>query len=179
MSNPAVLALAAAAQQVAQPMLDLSPLIPALNLMLVALATVATAAVPVLTTYAVQWLRQHRISVSVEAQMKLGELADKVIQKGFDYAAVTGDNYITALQVPTGNPTVAKAANYVITQIPDAMKSLGFDPSTPAGQEAIVRMVTARLIPAPPAPSATLAVTVERAAEPALTDALRAAEGKP
>jgi hypothetical protein len=141
-------------------MIDFSPLIPVINGLIVAIASVLTAATPVLVWYLVVWLRNHGIAVSQKAQGLLVERANVVIANGQKYATTAADDGVSKLKVQAPNAEIAKAANYAIVQAPDLLKKLGYDVTTEEGQQAIVRMVTARSVPAIPTPPATLDVNV-------------------
>ena len=141
-------------------MIDFSPLIPVINGLIVAIAGVLTAATPVLAYYLVIWLRNHGIAVSQAAQSLLVERANAVIANGQKYATTSADDGVSQLKVAAPNATVAKAANYAIVQAPDLLKKLGYDVTTEEGQQAIVRMVIARSVPAIPAPPAALDLNV-------------------
>lgn len=121
--------------------IDVSPLVPVVNLAITTLATVCTVGIPILGWYAVQWLRAHAAQVTQQTQTAAAAQADSVIQKGIAYAAQKGVD------------AVPGAACYAIQQAPDLFKRLGFDPSTDAGKAAVTRMVTARLVPTPVAPA--------------------------
>jgi hypothetical protein len=153
-----LLMLADAAQKI-----DLSPLIPVINGLITAVAGVAAIATPMLAYYAVMWLRNHGIKVSNEAQGELIKQADNLIQKGLSFSTATADGALNNIKVASPNETVTKAASYAIAQAPALLKKLGFDPTTEEGQQAIVRMVTARLIPTPPVPDTQVGLTINAA----------------
>lgn len=159
----AIILLAAVADQTAQNRIDLSPLIPVINGLITALAGVLTIATPILAYYLIVWLRNHGIAMSAQAQAALVKQADGVIAHGVAYSQATADVGINNLKVASPSDTVTKAASYVIAQAPDLLAKLGFDPRTEAGQQAIVRMVTARLIPAPTPADTTVDVNLKAA----------------
>lgn len=157
--------VAAVGQQVAQNMIDWSPLVPVINGLITAIAGIATVAMPIIAYYFIVWLRNHGIAVSASAQGELVKRADDLIQKGLAYSKATADAGVSGLKVAAPSETVAKAANYAMAQAPDLLAKLGFDPTTAAGQQAIVRMVTARLIPSAPTPDTQIGLTVTAAPE--------------
>lgn len=154
------LALVTAAQQ---SVIDWAPFIPVLNGLITTAAGIATAAMPVIAFYFVAWIRAHGIAVSQQAQTAMTAQAEKVLQMGIQYADSTVANSVHLDKVSVASPTVAKAASYAIAQAPALLKNLGYDVTTEEGQKSIVRMVTARLVPAIPPPNATVDVNVKAA----------------
>lgn len=161
----AIITLAAVADQTAQNRIDLSPLIPVVNGLITALAGVLTVATPVLAYYLVVWLRNHGIAMSAQAQNEMVKQADNLIAKGIAYSHATADEGINNLKVASPSNVVTKAASYAIAQAPDLLAKLGFDPRTEDGQAAIVRMVTARLVPASAPADTTVDVNLKAAPE--------------
>lgn len=130
--------------------IDFSPLIPAINGLIVAIAGMLTLATPVLVGYAVIWLRNHGIATKAADQQNAVNRINATITNGLNFATTQADVGIQKLNVRVDDPMVAKAANYVIAQSPGLLKKVGLDPETTEGQEALVRLVTAKNA-APPA----------------------------
>jgi hypothetical protein len=133
--------------------IDFAPLIPAINGMIVAVAGIITASTPVIAYYVVVWLRNHGIAASQAAMSVIVDRVNATIVNGQKYATTAADDGINKLTINVSDPTVAKAANYAIMQSPDLFKKLGFDVTTEEGQQAVVRMVTARSVSALPSQS--------------------------
>lgn len=117
---------------------DYGPLVGVANLAITTLAGVATAAIPILGYYAVQWLRSHIAHNNQQTIAVAADNANNVIHKGLAYAAATN-----------APDAVQGAVDYAVKQAPDVFKTLGFDTSTSAGLNAVTRMATARLEPEP------------------------------
>lgn len=141
--------------------IDFTPLIPVVNGLIVAIAGMLTLATPVLVAYLGIWLRNHGIAAGQAAQQIVVDRVNETIKNGLKYATTAADDGITKLKVSTDNQTIAKAANYAINQSPDLLKKLGYDVTTEEGQQALVRMVTARSVPAPPAQTPELDVHID------------------
>lgn len=133
--------------------INFAPLIPVINGMIVAVAGVLSAATPVIAYYIVVWLRNHGIAASQAAMAVVVDRVNATIANGQKYATTAADDGVQKLTVAAPDPLVAKAANYAIAQSPDLFKKLGFDVTTEAGQQAVVRMVTARSVAALPSQS--------------------------
>jgi len=130
--------------------IDLSPLAGVANLAITTFTTVATAAIPIAGFYCIQWLRAHAAQTRQATQVAAAPQVDNAIQKGFSYSQQQGID------------PIAGAVDYAIKQVPQQLKTLGFDPATEDGKAAVTRMVTARLVPAP-TPPATLDLNVTTA----------------
>lgn len=103
--------------------------------------------------------------------------AEEVARTAFQNILLVGAKYgVSQLQaqekkvgdIDVGNPAIAAGANFVISHAPDMAKKLGFDVTTPEGQAAIIRSVTARiadLLPAGDALGATAPATITLPAE--------------
>lgn len=139
--------------------IDFTPLIPVINGLIVAVAGILTAATPVIVAYGVIWLRNHGIAVKAADQQNAISRINATIQNGLNFATTEADVGVQKLNVEVKDPVVAKAANYVIAQSPDLLKKVGLDPSTTEGQQALVRLVTAKSA-APPVPTLAADVTV-------------------
>lgn len=127
--------------------IDLTPLVGIANLAITTFATVATAAIPIAGYFAIQWLRAHAAQTRQQTQLAAAPPVDNAIQKGFAYSAQHGLDPISG------------TADYTVAQVPEQLKTLGFDPATDVGKAAVTRMVTARLVPTP-TPPAILGVNV-------------------
>lgn len=93
----------------------------------------------------IAWVLKRLDLTDTEQGKLLGEIADRALKMGLEYARAVGDKAVERMgPVSTGTPLVDVAANYAIAQIPDTLRRLGYDPNTPEGREAIVRMVRAR-----------------------------------
>lgn len=80
--------------------------------------------------------------------------AEEISRQAFQQLLLTGAKFgVSQLQaqekkvgdIDVGNAAVAAGANFVISHGPDLAKKLGFDISTPEGQAAIIRSITARV----------------------------------
>lgn len=129
--------------------IDLTPLIPVINGFIVALAGLLSAMVPVLVAYLGIWLRNHGIAAKQAALQIVSDRITATIQNGLKYATTAADDGVSKLNVQVDNPLVAKAANYAILQSPELLKKAGIDVTTDAGQQALVRRVTAASAPGP------------------------------
>lgn len=151
-------------QQVAQSMIDFSPLVPVINGLITAIAGVALAAIPPTAYYAVVWLRNHGIAVSAKAQGEIVNRASDLVQKGRAFVAQQADNYVeNKLKVAVPSSEVATVANFMISQAPDLVKKMGADPTTVDGQQKLVQFVISHMTPSAPVPDATLGVTLTAA----------------
>jgi hypothetical protein len=140
--------------------IDFSPLVPAINGLIQAVAGIIVIATPVLVFYAGIWLRNHGIASKQAALQTVSNRISATVQNGLKYSSTGADDGVNKLTIPVSDPKVAAAANYAILQSPDLLKQGGIDVSTTEGQQALVRRVTAAS--APPLPSAppTLDVTL-------------------
>lgn len=167
-----ILTTMAAGQQVAQSMIDFSPLIPVINGLITAIAGVALAAIPPMAYYTVVWLRNHGIAVSAKAQSEVVNRASDLVQKGRAFVTQKADDYVeNKLKVPVPSPEVGTVVNFMIAQAPDLVKKMGADPTTVEGQQKLVQFVISHMTPSAPVPDSTLGVT--------LTAATPAASSKP
>lgn len=141
--------------------IDFTPLIPVINGLIVAVAGVLTASTPVLVAYLVIWLRNHGIAASQAAQKVISDRINTTIQNGLKYATTAADDGVNKLHVNAGNAQIAAAVNYAILQSPELLKKAGIDVTTTAGQQALVRRVTAASVPAPPALTPSLDVHLD------------------
>jgi hypothetical protein len=121
--------------------IDLSPLAEVGNLAITTFVSVATVAIPMIGWYCIQWLRAHAAQMKQQTANAAASQIDNVFTKGFAYAAQQGAD------------PIAGAAEYARKQAPTLFKNLGFDPETPEGTAAVVRMATARLVPTPTPPA--------------------------
>lgn len=140
--------------------IDFTPLIPVINGLIVTVAGVLAASTPVLVGYAVIWLRNHGIAIKAQDQQAAISRINATIANGLNFATTQADVGVQKLNVEVADPVVAKAANYVIAQSPDLLKKVGLDPSTTEGQQALVRLVTAKSA-APAIPTVAADVTVK------------------
>jgi hypothetical protein len=124
--------------------IDFTPLIPVINGLIVTVASVLAASTPVLVGYAVIWLRNHGIAVKAADQQNAISRINATIANGLNFATTEADVGVAKLNVDVADPKVAKAVNYVIAQSPDLLKKVGLDPATTEGQQALVRLVTAK-----------------------------------
>jgi len=124
--------------------IDLSPLIPVINGLIVAVAGMLATATPVIIAYGVIWLRNHGIAVKASDQQNAVSRINATIANGLNFATTEADVGVQKLNVEVKDPVVAKAVNYVIAQSPDLLKKVGLDPETTEGQQALVRLVTAK-----------------------------------
>lgn len=124
--------------------IDLSPLIPVINGLIVAVAGMLATATPFIVGYGVIWLRNHGIAVKAADQQAAVSRINATITNGLNFATTQADVGVKKLNVQVADPTVAKAVNYVIAQSPDLLKKVGLDPETTEGQQALVRLVTAK-----------------------------------
>lgn len=124
--------------------IDFTPLIPVINGLIVTVAGLLAASTPVLVGYAVIWLRNHGIAVKAADQQNAISRINATITNGLNFATTQADVGVQKLNVQVNDPVVAKAANYVIAQSPDLLKKVGLDPETTEGQQALVRLVTAK-----------------------------------
>lgn len=139
--------------------IDLSPLIPVINGLIVAVAGMLATATPFIVGYGVIWLRNHGIAVKAADQQAAVSRINATITNGLNFATTQADVGVKKLNVQVADPTVAKAVNYVIAQSPDLLKKVGLDPETTEGQQALVRLVTAKSA-APVVPTLAADVTV-------------------
>ncbi len=103
--------------------------------------------------------RQSPVAGAAEAIAELGRHAEVVVLTNLlDFRCEARTRQLADHGIAP-NETVAKAANYAMAQAPDVLKKLGFDPDTKEGQEAIVRMIVARLTPTPPISDVNVTVT--------------------
>lgn len=145
--------------------IDFTPLIPVANGFIAAMATALMGLVPVAVGYMIVFLRNHGIAASQAAQKIITDRITATIQNGLKYATTAADDGINKLNVQVSSPEIAKAANYAIAQSPDLLKKVGIDVTTTAGQQALVRRITAASVPAMPSPPGTIDVSVtEKAA---------------
>lgn len=142
--------------------IDLSPLIPVINGLIVAVAGVISAATPVITYYVVVWLRNHGIVANQAAQQIISDRISATIQNGLKYATTAADDGVKGLNIRVDDPAVAKAANYAIAQSTDLLKKAGIDVTTVEGQQTLVRRITAATIPTLPGAPATVDVTITK-----------------
>lgn len=131
--------------------IDLSPLIPVVNGLIVTIASILTASTPVIAFYIVKFFRNHGIMLAEGAQKIISDRIGATIQNGLKFATSGADAGINKLNITVENPTVAAAANYAILQSPDLLKKAGIDVTTTQGQAALVRRVTAESMPTPAA----------------------------
>lgn len=125
---------------------DVSPLVPVMNGAITALASIATAAVPVITWYVIAWLRAHGLALSQQAAAAIADRVDHLGNMAVQYGQAAATKSTAHLDlVHVDNPVVAAAASYAIAQAPGLLKDAGWDVTTQAGQQAVVRLVTARL----------------------------------
>ena len=101
-------------------------------------------ATPVIIAYGVIWLRNHGIAVKASDQQNAVSRINATIANGLNFATTEADVGVQKLNVEVKDPVVAKAVNYVIAQSPDLLKKVGLDPETTEGQQALVRLVTAK-----------------------------------
>lgn len=135
--------------------IDFTPLIPFANAMIATVASLLTAATPVIVGYLVYWLRSHGIAMSQAAQKTIQDRVSVLAQNGLKYAQAEVDDHLSKLRVAAPNASIARAANYAIAQSPDLLKKAGVDVTTEAGQEALVRRIVAESQPNPPAMAKT------------------------
>lgn len=143
--------------------IDFSPLIPVINGMIVTVAGLLSAAVPVVVGYGVIWLRQHGIAVSQAAQKTISDRIGATIQNGIKYAQSGADVGLSKLKVDVKDPAIANAANYAMKQSPDLLKKAGIDITTEEGQQTLIRRIVAESQPSPPNAPPALDVTVKQA----------------
>ena len=124
--------------------IDFSPLIPVINGLITAIAGMLAAATPIVVGYGVVWLRNHGIALKAQDQKLAVDRINATIANGLNFATTAADVGVAKLNVQVADPTVAKAVNYVIAQSPDLLKKVGLDPETTEGQQALVRLVTAK-----------------------------------
>lgn len=142
--------------------IDLTPLIPVINGLIVAVAGVLSAATPVVAYYLVVWLRNHGIAASQDAQRIVSDRISTTIQNGLKYATTEADDGVKSLNIQVDDPAIAKAANYAIVQSPDLLKSAGIDVTTVEGQQTLVRRITAATVPVLPGAPATVDVNISK-----------------
>lgn len=144
--------------------LDFSPLIPVVNGFIIAIAGVLSAAVPVFVGLLGKWLWSHGIQVSQAGQKIISDRITATITNGLKFATSGADAGISKLKIDVSNPTIALAANYAILQSPDLLKKGGIDVTTEAGQQTLVRRITAESMPTPAAlsPSQNTNITTEK-----------------
>jgi hypothetical protein len=140
--------------------IDFTPLIPVINGLIVAIASVLTLATPVLVAYLGIWLRNHGIAAKQAGLQIVSERINATIQNGIKYATTAADDGVKKLNVTTGNQAIDSAANYAILQSPELLKQGGIDVTTTEGQQALVRRVTAAAAPPPPSPPGTIDVSL-------------------
>jgi hypothetical protein len=114
--------------------LDLAPILtPAIQVLtLVALAIAAWA-----VKRGADWFH---ISTTSSARTLVLDAVDNAIS----FAASQAQGRIATYQ-PAADPRVAGAVNYLVQKVPGTLKLLGINVNTPAGQQAIADLVTARL----------------------------------
>lgn len=142
--------------------IDFTPLIPVINGMIVTVAGLLSAAVPVIVGYGVLWLRQHGIAMSAAAQKTISDRIGATIQNGIKYAQSGADVGISKLKVEVSDPAIANAANYAMKQSPDLLKKAGIDITTEEGQQTLIRRIVAESQPTPPNSPPTLDVNVKQ-----------------
>lgn len=151
----------------ASPTIDFSPLIPIINdLIQYVLAPVAGIAVTAASGFFVQFLLRHgALKNQQQAQIvsdRISGMADRLVTYNVEQLK---EMVPSKLIVAVPNKTIETLANYAIAQAPDLLKKAGMNPTTKDGQDALVRLITAR-IDAPPSPSSTVEVKVDAAPIP-------------
>lgn len=93
-----------------------------------------------------KWIDAHSpLKNSQVEQVARGAYMD-LLDKAAQFGATQLDSGLTKVgTLDVGNAAVAAAANFAIAHGPDLAKALGVDITTPEGQAAIVRSVTARV----------------------------------
>lgn len=148
--------------------IDLCPLVPVINGFITAAASLLLAAVPVFVGLLAKWLYSHGVNMSQQAQKVVSDRISATIQNGLKYAVSGADVGIQRITIPVQNDAVRTAANYAIAQSPDLLKRAGINVTTVAGQEALVRRITAEAQPTPPAMEPSSRVEVNSPAPPAV-----------
>lgn len=131
--------------------IDLCPIIPVVNGMIVAVAGVLSLATPVIVGLFAKWLYNHGVTVTQAGQKVISDRITTTIQNGLKFATSGADVGIERLNIKVENEAVRTAANYAIAQSPDLLKKAGIDVTTDAGQQTLVRRITAESMPTPAA----------------------------
>lgn len=110
---------------------------------------VAAILLPPLIGTGIAWGLQKVGLANAQTQALLGAEANKALGIALDFAkgpgAIEVERYLDAVVLPDNK--LSRAAAYAIAHWPDTFKKLGVDVNTPAGQQAIVRALTARMGP--------------------------------
>lgn len=117
------------------------------------LGALSPVLVTVATGYIIMFARKHGLLQDAKLQTVAQQQVYDALYRGIDFAENYGEAVAGKLgPIDAPDPRVAALANWLITQVPVALKRGGFNPNTPQGQAAIVQLAMAHLPPVPPPP---------------------------